>query len=215
MALLVGISGAASALTVQDICKKYSYTGEVYQDTQVFAGLSTKDVDGWTMSQMSGTVTIEAATGNNVVVKGLFPNAKDLKAVFNAEKKTLTFDKMVGAEFYYAAYDYTYELTFGTGAVCYDDDNYPYVETITSVVGTFDDKGVLTVSDWQLIDEYYSQPFVYYGKTVCTPAAASVGSVEADNAPAVYYNLQGVRVDNPTNGVYILRQGSKVAKVVL
>lgn len=47
------------------------------------------------------------------------------------------------------------------------------------------------------------------------PPAASVGSVEADNAPAVYYNLQGVRVDNPTNGVYILRQGSKVAKVVL
>lgn len=169
MALLVGISGAASALTVQDICKKYSYTGEVYQDIQVFAGLSTKDVDGWPMSQMSGTVTIEAATGNNVVVKGLFPSAKDLKAVFNAEKKTLTFDKMVGAEYYSEAYKYTYELTFGTGAVSYDDDNYPYVATITSVVGTFDDKGVLTVSDWQLIDEYYSQPFVYYGKTVCTP----------------------------------------------
>ncbi len=36
-----------------------------------------------------------------------------------------------------------------------------------------------------------------------------------DNAPVEYYNLHGVRVANPENGLYIRRQGSKVAKVVL
>ena len=32
---------------------------------------------------------------------------------------------------------------------------------------------------------------------------------------AVYYNLQGVRVENPSNGLYIKKQGNKVTKVVL
>lgn len=33
------------------------------------------------------------------------------------------------------------------------------------------------------------------------------------NAPAVYYNLQGVRVDNPTSGMYIVVKGGKSQKV--
>lgn len=37
----------------------------------------------------------------------------------------------------------------------------------------------------------------------------------AANGSAVYYNLQGVRVDNPTNGVYIKREGSKATKVLV
>lgn len=35
--------------------------------------------------------------------------------------------------------------------------------------------------------------------------------VEGD-APAVYYNLQGVQVVNPENGIYIVRRGNKVTK---
>lgn len=34
-----------------------------------------------------------------------------------------------------------------------------------------------------------------------------------ENAPAVYYNLQGVRVDNPTSGMYIVVKGGKSQKV--
>ncbi len=34
-----------------------------------------------------------------------------------------------------------------------------------------------------------------------------------ENAPVEYYNLQGVRVAQPTNGVFIKRQGSKVSKL--
>lgn len=34
------------------------------------------------------------------------------------------------------------------------------------------------------------------------------------NAPAEYFNLQGVRVANPENGLFIVRQGDKVSKVV-
>lgn len=46
---------------------------------------------------------------------------------------------------------------------------------------------------------------------------SGVEDITADdaNAPVEYYNLQGVRVENPANGVFIRRQGSRVEKVVM
>ena len=41
-----------------------------------------------------------------------------------------------------------------------------------------------------------------------------VESIEADNnAAPVYYNLQGVRVANAENGLFIVKKGNKVSKV--
>lgn len=40
------------------------------------------------------------------------------------------------------------------------------------------------------------------------------GEAATDKAP-VYYNLQGVRVDNPSKGIFIRKSGSKVEKVAL
>lgn len=39
--------------------------------------------------------------------------------------------------------------------------------------------------------------------------------VENENAPVEYFNLQGVRVAEPANGIFIRRQGNKVTKVAL
>ena len=36
-----------------------------------------------------------------------------------------------------------------------------------------------------------------------------------EDAPVEYYNLQGVRVMNPTAGLYIVKQGSKVSKAII
>ncbi len=38
-------------------------------------------------------------------------------------------------------------------------------------------------------------------------------TVADENAPVEYYNLQGVRVENPANGLYIKRQGKTATKV--
>lgn len=38
---------------------------------------------------------------------------------------------------------------------------------------------------------------------------------DAADAPVEYYNLQGIRVANPDNGIYIRRQGNKVTKVLV
>ena len=35
------------------------------------------------------------------------------------------------------------------------------------------------------------------------------------NAPVEYFNLQGVRVANPENGLYIRRQGNNATKVLV
>lgn len=40
-------------------------------------------------------------------------------------------------------------------------------------------------------------------------------AIDNENAPVEYFNLQGVRVENPANGLYIKRQGNKVSKVII
>jgi len=39
--------------------------------------------------------------------------------------------------------------------------------------------------------------------------------INTDNTPVEYFNLQGVKVENPSNGIYIRRQGDKVTKVAI
>lgn len=58
------------------------------------------------------------------------------------------------------------------------------------------------------------------GTFSCTLAfgtdGAGVGEIGADgDYTTEYYNLQGVKVSNPENGIYIVRRGSKVSKEVI
>lgn len=48
-------------------------------------------------------------------------------------------------------------------------------------------------------------------------AGSGISSIVADdaNAPVEYFNLQGVRVENPTPGLYIRRQGNKVSRIII
>ena len=39
--------------------------------------------------------------------------------------------------------------------------------------------------------------------------------VNRNDAPVEYFNLQGVRVDNPESGLYIRRQGSNIEKTIV
>lgn len=49
------------------------------------------------------------------------------------------------------------------------------------------------------------------------PDAIGVEGIEIDDVEgeAVYYNLQGVKVANPANGLYIVKQGNKASKVLV
>lgn len=65
------------------------------------------------------------------------------------------------------------------------------------------------------IGEYFIN--VDYEKMTVTVSNESAGveSIGVENAPAVYYNLQGVEVANPQNGLYIVKQGNKVSKQLI
>jgi hypothetical protein len=63
-------------------------------------------------------------------------------------------------------------------------------------------------------DYYYFYLYIY----LPSDAESGVSSVVVDdnsNAPVEYFNLQGVRVANPENGLYIRRQGNKATKVLV
>ena len=51
------------------------------------------------------------------------------------------------------------------------------------------------------------------------PAGTTTGiediAIEDANAPVEYFNLQGIRVNNPENGIFIRRQGKNVTKVIV
>ena len=50
---------------------------------------------------------------------------------------------------------------------------------------------------------------------VLDTSVVGIDEVGADNAPVEYYNLQGVKVASPENGIFIKKQGCKATKVVL
>lgn len=52
-------------------------------------------------------------------------------------------------------------------------------------------------------------------KMVCTAGEGAIEAIEADNTPAIYFNLMGQRVANPENGVFVRVQNGKATKVIL
>lgn len=52
-------------------------------------------------------------------------------------------------------------------------------------------------------------------EAVATTTAIDEIEAEENDVECEYYNLQGVRVINPQSGIYIVRKGSKVSKVIL
>lgn len=63
-----------------------------------------------------------------------------------------------------------------------------------------------------------SESFTNAYRTVYSDYASGIGEIEAgteESAPVEYYNLQGVRVNNPQPGLYIRRQGENVTKTII
>lgn len=56
----------------------------------------------------------------------------------------------------------------------------------------------------------------YLTLTQALPDITGIDSIENDNlAPVEYYNMQGVKVANPENGIFIKKQGKTTSKVVV
>lgn len=76
--------------------------------------------------------------------------------------------------------------------------------------------GTIDIEKFTLTNEgYHLEADVENNNLVLAQGTSGIESVGAENAPAEYYNLQGVKVSEPTPGLYIVRQGGKTSKVVV
>lgn len=90
-------------------------------------------------------------------------------------------------------------------------------EWIKGTVTLDEENGYITEYVQEMYD-YELEDFVNFSRVVFGDYTDMAGAtlVEADkNAPAEYYNLQGVRVENPAAGLYIERRGATVRKVLV
>lgn len=67
--------------------------------------------------------------------------------------------------------------------------------------------------DWKEGDMVIPILVTFNGSKVTSSVIDTVVTVDGENVE--YYNLQGIRVENPENGVYIRRQGNTVSKVLV
>ena len=83
--------------------------------------------------------------------------------------------------------------------------------------GTYGYPLLYTESQMDFYDQDKQVPFLLkeFSDYVNVAGVENVAVGNDETKPVEYYNIQGVRVQNPTSGLYIVRQGSKVSKVVI
>lgn len=69
---------------------------------------------------------------------------------------------------------------------------------------------------WPLAEKDKVYRYFLRGVKVTAAGSSAVDEIATDtNAPVEYYNLQGVKVANPSAGIYIVKQGNKISKQVI
>lgn len=100
------------------------------------------------------------------------------------------------------------------------DPTIPFVDKNDFKTMTLEDMPKLTINLTKAVSGTIwfknggKQPAFFINIIPADPASVTEIAVD-ENAPVEYFNLQGMRVENPANGLFIKRQGSKVTKVVL
>lgn len=91
---------------------------------------------------------------------------------------------------------------------------FPGYNTFKLELPEFDAETAYNVTG--IVGAYQGNPQILVTEIVVDPNSG-ISAIAADDAtaPAEYFNLQGQRVANPESGLYIIRQGSKVAKVII
>ncbi len=67
------------------------------------------------------------------------------------------------------------------------------------------------------VNIYQFNPGIRLAKYTLAAEVTGINNVIADadeNAPVEYYNLQGVKVEKPENGIFIKKQGAKATKII-
>lgn len=108
--------------------------------------------------------------------------------------------------------DQTYLKYFGLNQTRIHDADAPYVKVpITSQYSVV--RATAVGDGLTHIGTTEADVHTYYSPTGSTTGVEGVEAGSDSDAEVKYYNLQGVRISNPSNGVYIRVEGNRVSKV--
>lgn len=173
---------------------------------------------------MEGTSYLRFTNPWNGTWSALFPEDEDPNTYY-MELDCADPEYVIMPLTYSGVSDGTYGIYIGGLAYLagYDKESFAQTQyasqtiTLKDNVITFAPKSLGEVSTGEPTKLYIMPNFL---STITLPEgwnsdANGVESVVADNnAPVEYFNLQGIRVANPENGIFIRRQGNKTVKVV-
>jgi hypothetical protein len=135
-----------------------------------------------------------------LIIKDFLDSSEDLEvSYFDDETVVTNLQEGVSTASYYAFGSFA-ALTYGGDAENAGwgvDDGYKYTQI------------EVTIGEREYTITFYQPNNVSYTSGV------NDLTVDDANGDVEYFNLQGIRVKNPANGIYIRRQGNKVSKVLV
>ncbi len=180
----------------------------VYPGSQGGGGSGNTPAKLYLLGDMKGNIWNPAAgvpmtkKGNTFVIDNVVFEAEDPDAAcyFNlTDALGATWDDLNNAANRWGAAAEGEELVSGTPA------------TMKLYANNVNASGCLS---WSIPAGEYSILADFSAMTIkVTNISSGISTIGAEAAPVVYYNLQGVRVNNPQGGIFIRRQGSRATKV--
>lgn len=196
------------------------------------AGLFVDNGTLYAVATAKGTIpalSIEESTENTTGVSDIFVasfNAANLSlnkttvykndegADMGAEKpnyETISSAALVDGAIYINTAVYNYNQNFLKFGGSYWFDGSEFSVAPATGTGIAVGKGVMALATSDATQVGYTTYTFEQKQTAITDIEAEFD----ENAPVEYFNLQGIRVDNPSNGLYIRRQGNKVEKILV
>ena len=126
---------------------------------------------------------------------------RDRETTYRVDAYGLLLEDMSTTEYHYTRHEDETEVEGQKADVVYDETyGYPLEYILSYKSYSYD--------DFELSSRTVFSDYTDFG-------TSGINSVVNEDAEAEYFNIQGVKVDNPTNGLYIRRQGSTVTKVII
>lgn len=167
----------------------------------------------WNGDEMPEKMNVVVCSGNYWDRSALQENTEvlvdNVKFIYHSRLNSLTIDgKVVALE--EEKYDYNLDFALPEKEEAFVHEVKGKTAKSTVTLDAENSKATIKVSNVHA-DHDGKKEHIYNFSFATTPTG--IEDIEASEAAVEYYNLQGIRVANPENGIYIRRQGNKVTKV--
>ncbi|MDE6301007.1 MAG: hypothetical protein K2M19_04765 [Muribaculaceae bacterium] len=154
-------------------------------------------------SKFNGQIVFDISDPNHVIVKPGFP------AGFNDGSGEMYNFNLLGWQIW--MFGDSYDPSYLPGIIDFmADKGQPFATAKDGVVTV--NRSVFDVNASCSKAYTWQNPSTYVSKIIFPEGGVESSLVDAEGSVKEYFNLQGVRVANPSNGVYIVRQNGKATK---